>query len=62
MYRICIEDREMRLWLLDWIVLEDVDHPQFTAMVDIAMTFHSFDAALRYSRRLRTLGYRPHIQ
>ena len=61
MYRIYIQDRDVRLWLLDWIVSIGIDHPQFTTTYDYAMTFTSFDIALRYHRKLKALGYTPHI-
>lgn len=61
MYRIYIQDRDIRMWLLDWIVSIGIDHPQFSTRRDHAMTFRRFDIALEYHRRLKALGYEPHI-
>lgn len=61
MYRIYIQYRDVRLWLLDWIVSVGMDHPQFTTSWDCAMTFERFGAALEYHGRLKALGYEPHI-
>lgn len=62
MYRIYIQDRESRLWLLDWIVSIGMDHPQFTANRENAMKFDRFEAAMKYHRCLTNLGYTPHIE
>lgn len=56
MYRIYIEDREVRLYLMDWFVSIGVDHPQFTTKRDYAMLFVRFNAALRYHERPRKAG------
>ena len=61
MYRIYIQDRDVRLYLMDWIVSIGMDHPQFTTRHDHAMTFPRFDVALQYRNRLKALGYEPHI-
>lgn len=61
MYRIAIWDKGMQLYLMDWIVCIGMDHPQFTARWDGAMIFGRFDAALKYHRQLKAMGYDPHI-
>ena len=62
MYRIYIDDRDVRLYLLDWFVSIGMDHPQFTTKRDYAMRFDRFDSAFRYHERLTKLGYTPHIE
>jgi len=57
MYRLYVVERGEKMWLMDWIVAENIDHPQFTSKRDLAMTFERFDACLRYHRKLKTLGY-----
>ena len=62
MYRIYIQDRDVRLYLMDWIVSIGIDHPQFTTKYDYAMAFKKLDIAMKYHDRLVSLGYEPHIK
>lgn len=62
MYRIYIIDMGQVLWLWDWIVHEEMDHPAFTVVEPSAMKFERFRDAQRYRDRLVSLGYFPHIK
>ena len=62
MYRIYIQDRDVRLYLMDWIISVGMDHPQFTTTRDHAMTFERFEDALKYHKRLKALEFEPHIK
>ena len=61
MYRIYIQDREARLWLMDWIISIGIDHPLFTTKWDYSMKFREFKKALMYHGRLKEMGYEAHI-
>ena len=61
MYRIYIQDRGIRLWLLDWIISDGLEHLHFSTNHDLAMIFPRFNDALHFHTRLRALGYEPHI-
>ena len=59
--RISIEDPSGPLWLIDWIVAEGLDHPQFSPNILDAMSFDRLRQALPYLKRLKELGYKPHV-
>lgn len=61
MYRLYIIDCGSRFYLVDVIIADNMEHPQFSVEWSRAMTFPSLAKAMDYRARLITMGYAPHI-
>ena len=61
MYRIYITEGFRKFYLMDIIIHDDMEHPQFGVDWSHAMTFPSLYVAMDYRKRLIDLGYQPHI-
>lgn len=61
LFHVYILDRGERMYLMDWIVEDGIDHPCFTTIRDRAMCFTRFDGANAYRKRLLRMHYQAHV-
>ena len=62
MYRIYIFEGRRKFYLMDVIVHDNMEHPQFGVDWSHAMTFPNLRTAMHYRQRLIDLNYQPHIE
>lgn len=62
MYRIYIQDGTLRLYMVDWIAADGMEHPQFSTSYEYAMRFRRFNDALEYHRKMKVMKYDVHIE